>query len=114
MFTVERRQFARVPLDAPCLITLRITDWGPETTLLADISLGGLQASFTPGREINWETLLGRSVVVDSLPISLLTSPAGENLRGSVSWISPRRCGVRFEQPLPLSETDLVLALATL
>ncbi|MDR1360550.1 MAG: PilZ domain-containing protein [Deltaproteobacteria bacterium] len=108
----DRRKFARVPLDSPYFVNFRFHDGAAETALLADLGLGGLQLAFAPTRNIQRENFLGRSVSVDSLPIAL--PPEEQKLTGTVSWVSPQRCGVRFQTPLCLSETELVIALAAL
>jgi hypothetical protein len=108
----DRRKFARVPLDLPCFVTFRFDNGSVETALLADLGLGGLQLAFAPTREIQRENFLGRAVSIDPLPIPLPME--GKELPGIISWVSPQRCGVRFQTPLCVSETELVIALAAI
>jgi hypothetical protein len=108
----DRRKFARVPLDAPYFVALRFDNGPKETALLADLGRGGLQLSFAPGRDIQGENFLGRAVFIDALPVTLPVE--GKNLPGTITWVSPQRCGVRFQTPLNVSEAELVIALAAL
>jgi hypothetical protein len=110
----DRRQFVRVPLDAPYFVTLSFDGGITENTLLVDIGRGGLQVSFGPARAIRQETLLGSAVCVGALPAALKLPLAEKDLPGIISWVSPQRCGVRFHTPLSLNETELAIALAAL
>jgi hypothetical protein len=109
----DRRKFARVPLDAPQFVSLRFADSPPETVLVVDLGRGGLQLSFAPTRNILGENLLGREAFVGGLPAALLGGD-GKVLAGTVSWVSPQRCGIRFHFPLAVSEAELAILLAAL
>jgi hypothetical protein len=108
----DRRRFARVPLDAPQFVTLRLEGGTAEKVLLIDLGRGGLQISFAPTRDIQGTGFLGRAVSVDALPAAL--SMEGENLPGIISWVSAQRCGIRLQTPLAVSDAELVIALAAL
>jgi hypothetical protein len=93
-------------------VTFRFDDESVEAAMLADLGLGGLQLAFAPARNIQRENFLGRTVSIEPLPSPLLK--AGKELPGTISWVSPQRCGVRFQTPLCVSETELVIALAAI
>ena len=108
----DRRRFARVPLDAPQFVALRLDDGTADKVLLIDLGRGGLQISFGPTRDVQGKDLLGRAVSVGFLPAALLLE--SEDLPGVVSWVSDQRCGVCFLTPLTVSDAELVIALAAL
>ena len=105
---MERREFLRVPIDAPHFITVAFDGGESVITLLIDISRGGLQAAFPPHQTVDEEALLGRAVRVTELPGSVEQASGNlGGLSGTVSWVSPQRCGVRFAAPLALGDEEL-------
>ena len=105
---MERRQFLRVPIDAPHFITVSLDDGVSVTTLLVDISRGGLQVAFSPSQVVEKDYYLGKSVVVCQLPGSVEQASGNDKgLRGCISWVSPARCGIRFTEPLDLGDEEL-------
>ena len=109
---MERRQFLRVPIDAPHFVSIAIDGGAATLTLLVDISRGGLQVAFPPNQAVEEELFLGKAALIGQLPGSVeLASGNAEGLRGVVSWVSPQRCGVRFEQALELGDEELAALL---
>lgn len=101
----ERRNYERVPLDAPCFASIHKDEQAVQV-LMVDCSRGGMQFALPPGREVvaDW---LGNAVRVGDLPGAL--DPSGEGLEAMVNWVGGGRCGVRFDRVLSLSEAELLV-----
>ena len=105
---MERREFLRVPIDAPHFISVIFDEGESIVTLLVDISRGGLQVAFPPHQPVGEEIFLGRTVRVTELPGSVEQASGNVGgLSGTISWVSPQRCGVRFFSPLELGDEEL-------
>lgn len=101
----ERRKSVRVPIDAVCFITVRNELTGVEmTALLVDCGCGGAQLN-APPEERDIRHWLGARVMLLGMPGVL--DPSGQGIKGTVCWLSEAHCGVRFEEALQLSETQL-------
>ena len=103
---MDRRQYPRVPLDIPFFVEVTIEGGVPFSALLIDIGRGGLQLAF-PLHQRRVNELLGCSVTVDGLPVQSEQEEILRNIPGIVSWVSPERFGIRFEDPVSLTEEDL-------
>ena len=101
----ERRIFLRVPLDAPCFVTLRRDDGVEVPALMVDFGRGGIQVALSPGASENFHAWLSHQLAVVGLPEPLQCD--GSGYKGTVSWVSAERCGVRFLPPLPVSDEEL-------
>jgi len=101
----ERRIFPRVPLDAPCFVTLRRDDGVEVPALMVDFGRGGIQAALSPGTSENFCAWLSHQVAVLGLPEPLQCDGAG--YKGIVNWVSAERCGVLFQPPLSVSDEEL-------
>jgi len=108
----ERRVHLRVPLDAPCFVTLRRDDGLEVPTLLVDFGRGGIQAALPPSSSENFRTWLSHQVDVVGLPGPLYCD--GSGYPGVISWVSAERCGVRFSQPLSLADEELYTIIESL
>ncbi len=108
---MERRQFPRVPLDVTFFVEVSFDGRGEVSALLVDIGRGGLQLAFPPHMQ-GMEDILGCQAVVRGLPVRPGRG-AGREFSGAVSWISPERFGIRFLDPIPLSDAEITaLALS--
>ena len=93
-------------------MTLRRDD-GPEIpALMVDLGCGGIQAALPPGSSENFHTWLSHRVVVLGLPEPIQCGGVGH--KGTVSWVSAERCGVRFQSLLPISEEELCAIISSL
>ena len=100
---MERRSFPRVPLDMPVFIRMRLPTGGEQKVLLVDISCGGMQVALSA--QVNKHAdLLGTPVLLFGLPAPLDTGTTGKG--GSITWVSPQRCGIRFDEPVAPAEGD--------
>lgn len=108
----ERRSYPRVPLDTPFFVTLKREKAHEElSAVLVDCSQGGVQLALPPSSEplFDW---LGLRVLILGLPSPM--DPPRLGCSGSVSWVSEERCGIRFSQPLALSDEALIALTETL
>ena len=105
----ERRTFARTPIDVPVFCEIAFPGQNIFTTLLKDISCGGVQVALSPGSTTESMTL-GQPALVIDLPAKIGTDPGG--IPSIVSWLSPERVGLRFDAPLPLTEEELEAIIA--
>ena len=101
---MERRQSARVPLDAPCLLTLVLNYEDTQTGMVIDVSEGGVQIALSPGAS--------QGDVVPGTPVTLRDVPAPmdrilEGVHGKIAWVGIRCCGVRLNKPLSITQTDI-------
>jgi len=101
----ERRIYPRVPLDAPCLVTLRRDDGVEVPVLVVDFGCGGIQAALPPGSSESFRAWLNHHIAVVGLPELLQCD--GSGYKGTVSWVSAECCGVRFLPPLAVSDEEL-------
>lgn len=106
---MERRLFPRVPLDIPVFIRMRLKTGEEQKVLLVDVSCGGMQIAL-PAHGEGGSALLGKAVDLLDLPAALDAAPAGKG--GSVTWVSPQRCGIRFDEPISLAEGDAMALFA--
>lgn len=104
----ERRKAPRIPLDAPCLLTLFLASGEKYPAMVVDVSSGGVQFALSPGLSTD-AFAVGEAVVMAEV-----SAPLGgilENARGTVAWVGKRCCGVRLDAELPaylLSSVELV------
>lgn len=103
MKNAERRLYERICLDAPVFCEI-IMGEERAPVLLKDISMGGIQVEKAPGKSIPRE-LLGQKVKVTTLPDELTRRIP--KMEGTVSWMSAERLGIRFLNPLPLTQSEL-------
>ena len=101
---MERRICSRVPLDAPFFVIARLADGQRYSAILVDCGRGGVQLAFSLAKGVI-SSLLGQKMVILDLPEGLGTDPDG--CPGVVTWVSPQRCGVRFDQLLSLTEEEV-------
>lgn len=100
---VNRRAYQRVPLDAPSFATLH-RQGEVLTVLIVDCSRGGMQFALPPGVPLP-EEWLGASIFIFGLPALFDEDASG--CPAVVNWLGSGRCGVRFEQPLAVSDESL-------
>ena len=105
----DRRTFARIPIDVPIFCEIAFPGQSPIATLLKDISRGGVQVALSPGSTTE-DMTLGQQAVVIGLPAKIGIDPGG--VASIVSWLSPERVGLRFNDPLPVSEEELDAIIA--
>ena len=79
--------------------------------MLVDCGRGGVQLAFSPAEGM-LNSLLSQDLLLLNLPKGLGTDPDG--CPGVVTWISPQRCGVRFEQALSLTDEELTSVASSL
>lgn len=101
---MERRTSPRIPLDAPCLLTLVIEKTTAYPVMLTDISRGGMQLALPPD--------VADDAVSVNAEAALRDAPAPardllEGARGRVAWIARRYCGLRLDRELPATEQEL-------
>lgn len=101
---MERRACPRVPLDAPFFVTICLENGQRSSAILVDCGRGGVHLAFSPAEGM-MSSLLGQNLVITNLPKGLGTDPDG--WPGVVTWVSPQRCGVRFNQLLSLTDEEL-------
>ncbi|MDR2487953.1 MAG: PilZ domain-containing protein [Desulfovibrio sp.] len=109
---MERRSLLRVPLEVPFFVIVCLHDGYRCTAILADCGRGGVQLAFSPSLEDKLATLLGQELILLDLPEGLRTDPDG--CSGVVTWVSPQRCGVRFNQVLSLTDEELTRVASSL
>ena len=108
----ERRIYQRVPLDAPCFVTLRRDDGVEVPAMMVDFGCGGIQAVLSPGSSESFRDWLNHLVAVIGLPE--FAHYDGSNYQGDITWVSAERCGVRFHPPLTVSEEELEAIIESL
>ena len=112
---MERRQFARVPIDEPHFVLIAVEQGPSQTMLLVDLGRGGLQTVFPPGQDVEKKSLLGKTVTVSQLPAPVSQASGIENsIKGTITWVSPQRCGIRFIAPLEIGDEELAALLESL
>ena len=79
--------------------------------MLIDCGRGGVQLALSLA-EGTIRSLLGHELVVMNLPKGLSTDPDG--CPGVVTWVSPQRCGVRFDQILSLTDEEVMVVASSL
>ena len=108
---MERRVCPRVPLDAPFFVTVRLENGQQCSAMLVDCGRGGVQLAFSPVEGMV-NSLLSQELLVLNLPKGLGTDPDG--CPGVVTWVSPQRCGVRFDRALSLTDEELAAVAGSL
>ena len=101
----DRRTAPRIPLDAPCLLTLTV-DYEEETfAMVVDVSRGGIQLALPPGSK-PVQLTIGQPVTLKdvSAPLDLLL----EDAHGKIAWIGANCCGVKLNKELPIAQADVV------
>lgn len=101
---MERRTRPRVPLDTPFFITVRMENGDQCPAMLVDCGRGGVQLAFSPAED-RVGSLLSQELVLLDMPKGLGADPDG--CAGVVTWVSPQRCGVRFDELLALTDQEL-------
>lgn len=102
--SMERRKYVRVPIDAPYFALLKLEDKEELTVMLIDLGCGGIQLAIPP-QQADALKLLGTAVRVYDLPH--LLDPNKEGCSGQIVWVSPQRCGVRFDKLFPLTDWQI-------
>jgi hypothetical protein len=103
---MERRALLRVPVEVPFFVVVRLKDDYRCTAILADCGRGGVQLAFSPTAADRMAHTLGQEVTIFDLPAGLQPDPDG--CAGVITWLSPQRCGVRFERMLSLTDEELL------
>ncbi len=103
----ERRVYSRIPLDSPNFVKVRLSTGKALTMILSDISCGGAHLILPPRQEA-LPDVLGMVIVLLGLPPMI--DRKAEGLAGTVSWLSPERCGVSFAKSLNLNLDTLKIA----
>ena len=100
---MERRQTPRIPLDAPCLLTLEANYTETLSAMAIDVSQGGVQLALSPGAT-DTPLEVGLPVTLRNVPEPLTHLLDGTH--GKVAWIGVRCCGIKLNRPLPLDIAD--------
>lgn len=102
---VEKRSHNRVPLDIPLFILLQTEEALELPVQLLDCSRGGVRLAFAPKDEKRSREMLNSRVRLMHLPKSM--DPIDLGRSGLVAWTSSGRCGVRFDNPLQLTDGEI-------
>ena len=105
---MERRVSPRVPLDAPFFVTVCLESGERHSAMLVDCGRGGAQLAFSLAEGL-LASLISQKLMILNLPKGLRIYR--DSCSGVVTWVSPQRCGVRFDHLLPLTD-DEVMAVA--
>ncbi len=101
---MERRTSTRIPLDAPCLLTLIVEDTASYPAMLTDISRGGAQLALPPNitdGAVNVHARVRLSGVSGQISSWL------EGASGHIVWVAHRHCGLRLDLDLPITDNDM-------
>ena len=99
----DRRKSPRIPLDAPCLLTLTLNYEEKYQAMVVDVSPGGVQLALSPG--FPHDTLeTGIPVTLSEVPVPL--GSILEGAHGKIAWVGVRCCGVRLNKDLPAHLLD--------
>lgn len=101
----EKRDYQRVPLDIPLFVTLKTADNRELPVQLLNCSRGGVQLVFAPKDENYSLEMLNSFVSLLHLPRPMDPTAAGRV--GRVAWVASGRCGVRFDEPLLITEGEI-------
>ena len=101
---MDRRNSPRIPLDAPCLITMLVNYADSYPAMAIDVSQGGVQLALSPGVALD--------ALVPGLPVTLKDVPPPldhliNEVHGKIAWVGVRCCGVRLNKPLPIDVNDI-------
>lgn len=102
---IDRRDSPRIPLDAPCLLTMVVNYSGSVHAMALDVSQGGMQLALAPGTD---EKSLTPGTPVTLRDISPPFDRLLDDAHGKIAWVGVRCCGVRFNRKLPLAADDVV------
>ncbi len=105
---MDRRTGTRIPLDAPCLLTLVVDHTTAYPAMVTDISRGGLQVALPP------DVADGALIVQAHALLRDISEPALallEGAEGRIAWIAHRHCGLRLEIELPLNDDEIMRTL---
>lgn len=102
---VEKRGHNRVPLDLPLFILLETEDRHELPVQLLDCSRGGVKLAFAPKDESRTREMLNRRVRLLHLPRAM--DPVDSGRGGMIAWTCAGRCGVRFDEPLMLTDGEI-------
>lgn len=102
MSDADRRIFLRIPIDIPVFCEINFDSGAKLTVLLKDISRGGLQVALSPGSRIE-SPVLGEMASISRLPPRI----GSGSIHSTITWQSPERLGLRFNEPLGLSDDEL-------
>lgn len=100
---MERRLSPRIPLDAPCLLTLEVNYAETLSAMAIDVSQGGVQLALSPGMTGD-KLEAGLPVTFRNVPEPLAHLLDGAH--GKIAWIGVRCCGIKLNRPLSLELTD--------
>lgn len=100
----DRRHSPRIPLDAPCLLTLLVNYEEEHAAMVVDVSRGGVQLALSSAP--------GLPSVTQGAPVTLKDLPEPlrgllEGVHGKVAWVGARCCGVRLNKELPIGAADM-------
>ncbi|MCC8193107.1 MAG: PilZ domain-containing protein [Deltaproteobacteria bacterium] len=100
----DRRHSPRIPLDAPCLLTLLVNYEEERPAMAVDVSRGGVQLALSAGS--------GFSELTPGVPVTLKNVPAPldrllEGVHGKIAWVGLRCCGVKLNKDLPIAPADI-------
>ena len=99
----DRRQAPRIPLDAPCLLTL-LVDSVEYSVMAVDVSRGGVQLALPPNSALE-AAAWGTPVTLKNVPAPL--DKLLENTHGKIAWIGVCCCGVKLNEELPIALADI-------
>lgn len=100
----DRRNSPRIPLDAPCLLTLLVNYEEEYPAMAVDVSRGGVQLALSPTP--------GLPEVAPGMPVTIKNAPAPldallEGVHGKIAWVGVRCCGIRLNKELPIDSADI-------
>lgn len=101
---MDRRIAPRIPLDAPCLLTLLVNYEEKHAAMAVDVSQGGVQLALSPNPAL--------TELAPGMPVTLQDVPAPfdellEGTHGKIAWVGTRCCGVRLNKELHVNPSDI-------
>ena len=101
---MDRRHSPRIPLDAPCLLTLIVNYEDELQAMAVDVSRGGIQLALPPGPYAK-ELEPGMPVTLRGVPEPL--DRILEGVHGKVAWVGIRCCGVKLNKDLTIAPEEI-------
>ena len=100
----DRRNSPRIPLDAPCLLTLFVSDKEEYPAMVVDVSRGGVQLALPPKSTVENLELGAQVMLKDvSAPLDGLL----EKTEAELAWLGMSCCGVKLNKELPIALADV-------